>query len=386
MASSCIVPVVEVRNIREHPGADTLSIVEVLGYQIITNFLEDPNGPIVREFVAGERDPKGYRIPAKDRPDAPKEQVRFRHRYTEGERAIYFQADTVLPDKWVDEFQIRPYIKTGNRIGRSRIRGENSFGMISAIPDGQSWELDQNVADYYGAAKWVPPPGEHSPDYAAYDSDIDPLFEKYTDIENGWLLYNRLLPNEEIVATEKIHGKNVRVGFVNGVLCAGSMTERKDPEKRTGSIFWNVAEDAEVNSLVRFLKRECQAKVVILYGEVFGQGVQSMHYGQKKQKGFRAFDIYVDGKFFDYDSFVHVCGLHGVQTVPLIYKGPFDLAKIKAVSGGPSTMPGADHIREGVVIRAAKERRDPALGRVVLKFVSNEFDLSKHKDKDTTDV
>jgi hypothetical protein len=38
------------------------------------------------------------------------------------------------------------------------------------------------------------------------------------------------------------------------------------------------------------------------------------------------------------------------------------------------------------VVRPAKERRDPALGRVVLKFISPEYDLSKHKKKDTTDL
>ena len=45
-----------------------------------------------------------------------------------------------------------------------------------------------------------------------------------------------------------------------------------------------------------------------------------------------------------------------------------------------------DNIREGVVVRPAVERRDPALGRVVLKFISPEYDLSKHKKKDTTDL
>lgn len=384
MPSSCIVPVVEVRNIREHPGADTLSIVEVLGYQIVTSLVEDQNGPIVRHF-ADDR-PVGH---CETTPDGrPTEIRRFRFRYREGEKAVYFAADTVLPDKWVDEFQIRPYVKSGNRIGRARLRGEPSFGMIAEIPPGESWEVGQNVADYYGATKYEPPADKvSSPDAASYDSDIDTLFQKYSNIENGWLLYEKFLPGEEVVATEKLHGKNVRVGLVNDLVCVGSRTERKDPHKeRDRSLFWPVADNPQVDSLLRFVKREMDAKVVIVYGEVFGQGVQSLHYGQKKQKGFRAFDIYVDGDYLNYDRFLACCKVNGVETVPELYRGPFDLAKIKDISNGRSVMPGADHIREGVVVRSVTERRDPALGRVVLKFVSNEYDLSKHKDKDTTDV
>jgi hypothetical protein len=56
------------------------------------------------------------------------------------------------------------------------------------------------------------------------------------------------------------------------------------------------------------------------------------------------------------------------------------------VSNGKSTLPGADNIREGVVTRPVVERRDPKLGRVVLKFISTDFDLSKHRALDTTDV
>jgi hypothetical protein len=40
---------------------------------------------------------------------------------------------------------------------------------------------------------------------------------------------------------------------------------------------------------------------------------------------------------------------------------------------GPSTVHGAKHIREGIVIKSAKEIRVPGLGRLQLKVVSNEF-------------
>jgi len=59
--------------------------------------------------------------------------------------------------------------------------------------------------------------------------------------------------------------------------------------------------------------------------------------------------------------------------VPVLYRGSYDPVKLKELSNGPSTMPGADHIREGVVIKPVKERYDIKLGRVQLKIVSDDY-------------
>lgn len=389
MASSLIVPVVEVKNVREHPQADMLSISEVLGYQMVNGLIEDPNGSIKRTFVRDQRDAKGKRVPATpETPEDQRETVSYSFRYKEGSHAVYFPADTILTDEWAEKFEVKHLLREGNRVGRARLRGEVSFGLVVEIPEGQNWTLGQNVADYYGAKKWEPDPNKATAlDAAAYDSDVDPHFVEYTDLEDGFLLYEKLRPGEEVVAVEKIHGNNCRVGLINGTIQVGSRTNRKDPEKlRKESIYWPVAENEDVLGLLKGLTRDFQAKIVILFGEIFGAGVQSLNYGQKKTKGFRAFDIYVDGRYLSYDDFEGSCDRYGVQFAPLVYRGPFSLSKIKEISNGKTTMPGADHVREGVVVRPAVERRDPALGRVVLKFVGSDYNLSSHKDKDTKDL
>jgi RNA ligase (TIGR02306 family) len=398
MASDLIVPVVEVRNVRIHPGADMLSLCDVLGYQMVNGLVEDPKGDIERCFIAHVRDERGRRIPANgDYEHLPEEiqlqadvveGIRYSFRYKDGDKAVYFPADTVLSDALAEEFEVAHLLKDGNRVGRARLRGEPSFGLVVGLPDGVDWEVGQNVAEHYDVKKWSPPADKVSaPDAAEYDSEIDPLFVKYTDIQNGLLLYDKFEEGEEVVATEKIHGKNCRVGLVNGRMECGSRTYRKqEPEgDLENDLFWNVFTLPGVKLLLRSVE-ETGAKVVILYGEIYGQGVQSLHYGCNKKKGFRAFDLYVDGVFMDHMPFLHLCDKHGVEVAPVVYRGPFDLTKIKEISGGKSDLPGAKNIREGVVVRPAKERRDPALGRVVLKFISPEYDLSKHKKKDTTDL
>jgi len=403
MASDLIVPVVEVRNVREHPGASLLSICEVLGYQMVNGLVEDPEGPLVRFFINGERDERGRRVPAPPIPveggdGVEQEIVRYSFRYKEGSKAVYFPADTVLTDELALRYEVDHLLQTGNRVGRCRLRGEPSFGLLVEIPEGKDWELGQNVAEFFDVEKYVPPPRNDPGDIAEYDNEIDPHFRTYTDIQNGLLLYDKILEGEEVIATEKIHGANCRIGIVNGKLVAGSRTTRKvDPAPDCGEseediavfkdyLFWGPAALIGVRKFLHHWYEIKTVNTVIIYGEVYGQGVQSLHYGQNKTKGFRAFDIYVDGEFLDFHGFADACDLYGIERAPVLYQGPFDLAKIKAVSVGPSTLPGAKNIREGVVVRTAVERRDPALGRAVLKFISPEYDLSKHKKKDTTDL
>lgn len=59
--------------------------------------------------------------------------------------------------------------------------------------------------------------------------------------------------------------------------------------------------------------------------------------------------------------------------VPVLYTGPFDWEVIKTLVDGPTTVPGAKGIREGIVIRPLKERHVRGLGRLILKVVSSEF-------------
>jgi hypothetical protein len=75
-----------------------------------------------------------------------------------------------------------------------------------------------------------------------------------------------------------------------------------------------------------------------------------------------------------------------VPTVPVLYRGPFSLQKMKELADGNSTLTGADHIREGVVVKPVKERTHPKVGRLALKYIGIQYSLSKHQDMDTKDV
>ena len=93
----------------------------------------------------------------------------------------------------------------------------------------------------------------------------------------------------------------------------------------------------------------------------------------------------INGQFIDYDNFVEWCAKYGVETVPLIYRGPFTLSTIKQLSEGKSLVGGA-HGREGVVVKPAHERQDSKIGRVILKYIGDAYLFGKAAEQDTTDV
>jgi hypothetical protein len=150
---------------------------------------------------------------------------------------------------------------------------------------------------------------------------------------------------------------------------------------------WTLLAVKEMLEAVRF--RLCLDRgSLLLYGEVYGGSIQSLVYGIPKGKGlgFRAFGLRVNGKFLDWDAFVVLCAQYGVETVPVVYRGLFSIALAKQHADGKTVVTNDGQIREGIVAYVPQERDDPRVGRVVLKFIGTEYELSKHKDKDTTDV
>lgn len=352
MPSECIVPVVAITAVKAHPNADALDLVEVLGYQMVVR--------------------RGSVKP--------------------GEKMVYFPADTLIPAEWADKFGVRNYLhgSAKDRVKPTKLRGEPSFGLVVPLPEGQDWPVDYNARDFYGAKKYEPPVVAAGADMAYYDPEIDPFFHKYTDIENGRLLLGEFIEGEEVVVTEKIHGRNARVGLIGGKVIVGSHTTRKKPPEDGNArenLDWYPTTLSGVQQLLEHL---APRGVPILFGETYGGSVQSLDYGIPKRKGlgFRAFDISVNGVYLGAAEFEELCNRFNIDVVPKLYQGPFSITMVKELAEGNTTVSGAGgkHIREGAVVKPVAERHSPKIGRVILKFISTAYDLSKHKEQDSTDV
>jgi RNA ligase (TIGR02306 family) len=305
-----------------------------------------------------------------------------RGRYAAGDLVTYVPIDAVLPETLSDRLGVTKYLSKG-RVRCARLRGEPSFGLIMDRED-LSWVEGTDLREHYGITKYVPPLKPSAGDAAP----SHPLFESYTDVENLRNFPAVFNEGEEVVVTEKIHGTNCRVGIVEGQLMAGSMgVRRKRPEMEeavASNVYWFPTTLPGVRALLESYASG-GARQVILYGEVYGSKIQNLSYGAVGRFGFAAFDLLVDGQYVAPDAFADACSEHGVATCPVVWRGPYSVGAIRSVSGGKTTLGGGDHIREGVVVRPVRERTDTKVGRVILKYLSDEYLFAKGIT-DTNDV
>jgi RNA ligase (TIGR02306 family) len=254
----------------------------------------------------------------------------------------------------------------------SQVEGDDhTFHFIDGL--GEEWpclktaHIGDDVWNTMGLTRYEPP----LPAEAGGETDTAPLLpwlHEY-DVENYYNWPNVLQEGEEVVATEKLDGANSRYTYAPDRqtgeyrMFVGGRTEWK--RDSPNNLWWRAFRAHP------WLEAFCKAHPDwTVYGETFGN-VQKLKYGVKPNQPnkIRVFDVLAVNAFLDYAEFETL--FTPEQRVPVIYRGPWEVEKFKALSLGNSTF--ADHLREGIVVCPIKERYDRALGRVKLKLVS--FDL-----------
>lgn len=317
------VEVVRIGAIEKHPNADTLSITQVWG---------------------------GY--PAIIRTGD----------FAEGDLAVYVPVDSIVPD--VERWK---FLDGNRRIKAKRLRGVFSMGLLTPIEPGMC-EGDA-VAEAMGITKyeplltghnWLVPASEH------HDPRFDPgNTPDYTDIEGYRRHKFALVEGEPVVCVEKVHGTNARYVYHDDRLFVASHHRWKDTY---GESAWSRCA-RELDLATKLAPYPDMA----VYGEVYG-AVQDLKYGAAPgELRFRAFDV-MDCKsrtYLDHANARSFLVTAGIEAMPVLYEGPWS-ADLVSLAEGMSTLPGANCIREGFVVRPVVERR-AHMGRVVLKVVGEGY-------------
>lgn len=163
---------------------------------------------------------------------------------------------------------------------------------------------------------------------------------------------------------------------------AGSMRlRRKRPadDRQAGSISWFPFTIEPLRRLLEELGRT--HRQVILFGEISGRKIRSLHYGFSTTIGFRVFDLLLGGCYVDWPDFLTLCARSGGETLPVLTTLAFDLRDVRRYSEGKTRLMTVDaHMREGVVVRPLRERTDPRVGRVIVKYISDSYLFGEKSD------
>lgn len=370
------VNVVKIDDVVDHPNADRLTIVKIGGYNCIANKKEDGSW-----------------------------------RYQAGDLVVYIPEQAVVPE-WLlkhmgfwDEEKGKGMLagSKGDRVKAIKLRGTFSQGILLPVKfmkdpechyvelfDGSSFVTakGKNVAEILGIHKYEPPIPTQMAGEVWNASGMTLSF----DIENIQKYPDIFTDGEEVVVTEKLHGTWTCMGMScqvgsdewHKIVTSKGLSSRglafQFNEKNEGNLYMRMLKATEQDGL-DILDRifgEQNNEPFYLLGETFGRGVQDLSYGEMEPK-FRMFDVYVghpgQGRYLNPEEKRTVSEAFGIDMVPVLYRGPFDMEKMTELRDGQDF--SGSNIREGIVILPIEERRDDQIGRVQLKFVSPDYLLRK---------
>lgn len=386
-------PVARVATVDNHPNADRLSIVtlEGMGFTCISGKLEDGSP-----------------------------------RYAVGDLVVYIPSSAVLPewllremDFWNAELGKGTLSGTlGDRVKPMRLRGVFSDGVLYPAQDGwdlpkpvmvlretrMHWfEVGEDASEHLGITKYEPPIP------AAMAGEVANMMEhlvKY-DFERWEKVPDLFELGEQVTATEKLHGTNMCItwipsmtheemfGTAGNILVSskglgGQGLAFKNNANNLGNLYVRTLRDLlsndfeqKLEGLVDTLTADMQLGIttqlpVRIWGEVYGAGVQDLHYGTKGPE-FAVFDVRIGERWLTDAELETACAHLGVRKVPLAYKGPFDPVALEAVRDGKTMLDG-ENIREGIVVRSENLLPHPVHGRRIAKMISPDYLTRKAKN------
>jgi RNA ligase (TIGR02306 family) len=269
----------------------------------------------------------------------------------------------VIPDRYLDEFEIRTYYK--KKIRATKLRGIFSEGLLVEVSPEFDGRVGDDYAERFGVTKFEYPipismNGDMEGQIGQHKFPSPEHLKRYKDL---------LVDGEEVVITEKIHGTNF------------SVLVEPDGEVKIAShrYFWK---DNEVNSQMVYLRNYHDNEVlqklpydVQVFGEIYG--VQDLKYGLKDGKiNFAIFAVCKGGEFLNYDDFISFCEAYQLPRVPVLYQGVYSWEIATQFNNADSVI-APKCMMEGVVIQPTIERNDFKIGRVVLKLISDRYLLRK---------
>jgi RNA ligase (TIGR02306 family) len=346
--------VVKIEKILEHTNADNLEIVKISGYDYSL---------VVRK-----------------------------NQFKIGDLGIFIEPDYVV-NTTLEPFKFLFKGKEKHRITTRNMRGIWSQGLL--IEAQAHHKLGDNVMEEYKVIRWEPNSIEmddsrdlqNGMNGEAPKIPFNSNIPKY-DLEN-FKKYSKFINDGEIVYyTSKIHGANARYVWWNNKLYCGSRTmwKREPGEKiqykdKEGNLIlekevmpssWHLA--AKQNP---WIEEFCKTNPgVIVYGEIFGPKIQSskFHYGLSKDElGIRIFDVLENNSWVSSKELFENKKYEILLKVPLLYCGPHDLDTLMILAEKPESLNNCNHTREGVVVKLENERHGERIGRIALKYISNNY-------------
>ena len=357
------VQVVEVKEVNEHPKADRLDLLKVLGWQCVAK----------------------------------------KNEFSVGDKVVYIPIDSILPEE-LEAKIFGPDAKvklSKHRVKTIKLRGAISQGMVvpTTYLKDKNAAIGTDVTTELGVTKYEPPlpkfqQGQSSPAKTTYKHPDFHKYHKWPNIKN----YPELFKDEdEVVVTEKIHGTNFRAGWLKynpnslfkkikmwlGLAPKWQFVYGSHNVQISEKLLYNGFYDKNVyaEAVMKYKLKKKIPKGILVYGEIYGASIQKgYNYGLEDSRELVLFDAQKDGKYVNHYDFMNIAAELEVPVAPVLYKGKYAYCDLQSYINGPSVLCPKQKVREGCVVKTIFEEECYAGSRKGTKCISEKYLLKDQSD------
>ena len=331
-----------------------------------------------------------------------------KNQYTEGGLVVVATTDAVIPQELSDAMNVTNYLRKGGRVRTVKLRGVYSECLIIPLSylSGRltMGDLDvregQDMMEKLGIIKYEPP--------AKIIQLASGRKIKYTDNPNFGVYYK--FPNlknvqgmfteeDEVEITRKIHGTNARYGIVKKAkisiwdrirklfgrkwvdyeFVVGSHNVEKGSDSQgyyDTNVWYDIEKKYDIKKKLWEYIKVCEdiGEGIILYGEIYGAGIQKGYDYGLKDIQFAVFDIKDDGEYMSpVIARLTTQRLFKLPYVEVLHYGNWS-QDIQDKYTFNNFIPGTKTPQEGIVIKHYTGRRQK-----VAKVINPEYLIASEK-------
>lgn len=333
-----------------------------------------------------------------------------------GDLVVIAVTDAIIPIPLAEKLGIVNYLKNRKKTGQLTVKTTKLRGVYSMATIIQEASMDDNEWDdmmsRYGIFKYEEPEKTiqlaNGKKIRAGKHEAFHIYYKFPNIKNA---PNMFSPEDVVKVTRKVHGCNARYGIVkkskitildrlkklfgNKLAYYDYVYGSHQVEKGVNSVhFYESDVWAEIgnvydieNSLRKWAKEYANINKldegIIIYGEIYGQGIQKYYDYNTINHRFAIFDIKINGEYIPNFTFEGFSKRFGLPIVDKYYEGKYNEEEIKKWQFGryiPTSSPNKKIPEEGVVVSSTNGDRNK-----IAKFINPEYLEFQSKKEDSTD-
>ena len=322
--------------------------------------------------------------------------------YKVNDFVIVATTDAVIPVELSDAMAVTNYLRKGQRVRTVKLRGVYSECLLIPMkfnkqPKGDHYSEGKDMMEIMGIFKYEPPVKQiqlASGRKIKYKDN--PNFHVYYKFPNLKNVKGMFTEEDYVEITRKIHGTNARYGIVKKTKLAfwdkvkkffriadkfvdyefvyGSHNVEKGSDSQgfySTDVWSTIIDKYDIkNKLWKFFKENqefAEFENVIIYGEIYGPGIQKNYDYGLDEIEFAGFDITIDGVYESIASSWYSFNMLELPYVPVLYEGQWS-QEVQDEYTFNNMIKGTKVPHEGIVIKECTGDR-----RKVAKVINPDY-------------